>query len=137
MFWPRENWGESKKRKRGEGRGEFFPLPTSHHHYFCARPILARPKKRVRSSPAGNACYAGYYAATPLPVTLLRVLLATGGRYELGNCLYPRAHAIIYTQHKQSQDGSLNYLDFCQSIYFDSFNSPSPPPPSPSSLKYS
>ena len=30
----------------------------------------------------------------------------------------------INAKHNQSQNGSLNYLDFCQSIYFDSFNSP-------------
>ena len=38
------------------------------------------------------------------------------------NC--PRLHVITYTKGKQSQNGSLNHLDFCESIYFDSFNSP-------------
>ena len=30
----------------------------------------------------------------------------------------------INAKHEQSQNGNLNYVEFCQSIYFDSFNSP-------------
>ena len=66
-FFGRARIRREKKKLEGEGRrGEgnandsfsspLLPTPM----FFCVRPILARPEKRVCFSPTGNACYAGY-----------------------------------------------------------------------------
>ena len=69
LFWPRENWGGSKKVRGGGGeRGKFpflaFPPPPRCFHQCCARPKFCAAKKRkappTGGKPYGNACYAGY-----------------------------------------------------------------------------